>query len=356
MARLRRIRPAGVQVVEVTELTTGNAIVSILDINSGNIASVSANGSISVSVTSIIAGTSATSLGKAEDAVAGNGNTGVFVLGVRNNTHAIPTSANGDYSQISVDDQGDVYVNTPIAHDAVDADNPFKIGGYASAAAPSNVSADGDRVNAWYLRNGAAANVLTAAGALIGGDAANGLDVDVTRLPGITGSLAHDAVNTGANNPLPQGVEAIAHGTNPTAVSAGDVTKLYGNRAGIPFFIGGHPNVVTLEAAYTAAQTDVAIVTVSSGLKIVVTECEVICSNANTVNVGVRVGFGATTTPTTTGVVLTHPGVAPGSGVVRGTGAGIIGVGADGEDLRITCTVPTTGSIRVLVTYYTIES
>lgn len=60
---------------------------------------------------------------------------------------------------------------------------PTLVGGYASAAAPTDVSADGDAVRAWHLRNGAQATVLTAAGALIGGDATNGLDVDVTRVP-----------------------------------------------------------------------------------------------------------------------------------------------------------------------------
>lgn len=71
-----------------------------------------------------------------------------------------------------------------VAHDAVATGvNPKLIGGYASAAAPTAVSADGDSVRAWLLRNGAMATVLTAAGALVGGDASNGLDVDVTRLP-----------------------------------------------------------------------------------------------------------------------------------------------------------------------------
>jgi hypothetical protein len=69
------------------------------------------------------------------------------------------------------------------AHDAAAAGNPLLVGGYASAAAPASVSADADAVRAWYLRNGAQATVLTAAGALIGGDATNGIDVDVTRLP-----------------------------------------------------------------------------------------------------------------------------------------------------------------------------
>ncbi len=58
------------------------------------------------------------------------------------------------------------------------------VAGRASAAAPTDVSADGDAVAAWRLRNGAEAVVITAAGALVGGDVGNGLDVDVTRVGG----------------------------------------------------------------------------------------------------------------------------------------------------------------------------
>lgn len=170
----------------------------------------------------------------------------------------------------------------------------------------------------------------------------------------IVGNRDHDAVDAG--EVVGVGGVAIAHGTNPTAVAAADRTKWYFNRAGVPFVIGGHPNIVTIEAAYTAAQTDQAIITVSGGTKIVVTEIQIMADNANSVDVGVRVGFAAATTPTTTGVVLTHPGIPSGGGVNVGDGSGIVGVGADGEDLRITSEVPTSGSIRVLVKYFTIES
>ncbi len=171
----------------------------------------------------------------------------------------------------------------------------------------------------------------------------------------VTGSgVAHDGVDSG--NPHKVGGRAIAHGTNPTAVAAADRTDWLFSRAGVPFVIGGHPNPVTIEAAYTAAQTDTAIVSVSSGMKIVVTRCKVVADNANTVDVGYRVGFAAANTPTTTGVVSSHPGLAPGSGVTEGNGGGILGVGGDGEDLRITSEAPTTGSLRVVVTYYTVES
>lgn len=170
----------------------------------------------------------------------------------------------------------------------------------------------------------------------------------------VVGNIAHDGVDAG--NPIKIGGRAVAHGATPTAVAVADRTDLLTNRVGIPFIIGGHPNVVTFEAAYTAAQTDTAIVTVATGAKIVVTQIQATCDNANTVDVGLRVGFGTANTPTTTGVVLTHPGIAAGSGVSRGDGSGIIGVGADDADLRITSEVPTGGSLRILVSYYTVSS
>jgi hypothetical protein len=169
------------------------------------------------------------------------------------------------------------------------------------------------------------------------------------------GDIAHDGSDA-SSNPLKIGAKAIAHGANPTAVAAGDRTNIYANRAGIPWIIGGHPNIVTLEVEYTAAQTNAAIITVSSGTIIVVTQIQATLDEATTVGVGLRVGFATATTPTTTGVVLTHPGMVPGSGISRGDGSGILGIGADGEDLRITSEVPTTGALRILVSYYTIES
>jgi len=219
--------------------------------------------------------------------------------------------------------------------------------------------------------------------AVIPGDTANGLDVDVTRLPAlitstaiigkvkitdgttdaqvsttgglfIGGAVAHDGTDSG--NPVKVGMITIAHGTNPTAVAAADRTNLYANRAGIPFFIGGHPNIVSTEYATTLVSTDVAVVTVGAGAKVIVTQAQVVAANANTTFPQVRVGFGTANTPTTTGVILSHPGVPAGGGISRGDGSGIIGIGADNEDLRITNDVPTGGSIRVLVSYYTIES
>lgn len=315
-------------------------------------------------------------------------------------------------------------VSGDVAHDGTDAGEPVKIGGYAKAAAPTDVSADADRVNAWFLRNGALATVVTAAGALVAGDATNGLDVDVTRLPAlvagtanigdvdvltvpadpfganadaasasgsisaklrfiaatgipVTGSVAvtNAALNVGANsgakvegdvahdgvdagNPQKLGMRALAHGTNPTAVAAADRTDWLANRAGVPWVMGGHPNIVTIKhTTITTAVTDVAIVTVAGGLKIVVTSFIMTLDNASTVFPTVLMGFAAVNTPTTTGVIAAHGGVPAGGGFSRGDGSGIIGIGADGEDLRITTTGNATGNgLQVVVSYYTIES
>jgi hypothetical protein len=391
-------------------------------------------------------------------------------------------STDGSGTLIPADANG-LEVQGAVAHDGASAGNPLLQGGIASAAAPADVSADGDAVRAWHLRNGAAAVAVTAAGALVGGDATNGLDVDVTRVSGtvaigdgtnavsvstaaaddvantanrmrtasaphvfngttwdrmrgdvtngldvdvtrvqgtvavgdgtnavsvstaaadavantsnrirtaaalhvfngttwdrvrgditngidvdvtrvggvvdVEGNVAHDGVDSGF--PLKVGMRALAHGTNPTAVAAADRTDWLANRAGIPWVIGGHPNVVTVKhTTITTAVTDAAIITVAGGLKIVVTRITVTLDNASTVFPSVLIGFGATNTPTTTGVLASHGGVPAGGGMNVGDGSGILGIGGDGEDLRVTTVGNATGNgLQICVSYYTIES
>lgn len=66
---------------------------------------------LSVNAESIVPGTSATSLGKAEDAVAASGDTGVMALTVRADT-AAATGANGDYVPLLTDSTGRLHVAT----------------------------------------------------------------------------------------------------------------------------------------------------------------------------------------------------------------------------------------------------
>ena len=239
------------------------------------------------------------------------------------------------------------------------------------------------------LRNGAQATVLTAAGALIGGDATNGLDVDVTRVTGtvtvanggtfatqVDGSaltalqLIDDTVFTdddgftvGTSKINAVGGVCVAHGSSPDAADANDAGVFLMNRHRVPFMIGGHPNIITSSARITGSNTDTALAptTVNSGTKVVITRLSVTISNATTVNVGVKIGFGTTTitadsTTGATGVIIDNDGFAPGGGINIGDGSGMIAVGGDGEELRVTNDSPTSGAIHVTYSYYTIES
>jgi hypothetical protein len=179
--------------------------------------------------------------------------------------------------------------------------------------------------------------------------------------PVAAGDVAHDGADSG--NPVKVGHKAIAHGTNPTAVAAGDRTDSYANRAGIPFVIGGHPNVITRSATIDdadGAQTNASLLTVSAGSKIVVTSVSASCASSNSGAVAVRIGFatatlGAASESGTDGILL-EGNFAAGGGHQRGNGAGILGIGADNEDLRITCDDPAGGALYVTFSYYTIES
>jgi hypothetical protein len=178
----------------------------------------------------------------------------------------------------------------------------------------------------------------------------------------VSGDVAHDGVDAG--EPVKIGAKAIAYGSNPTAVAAADRTDLYANRHGVLMVLGGVPGVITKEWTFAdadGAQTDAALVTVSAGTKIAVTNIAAICDNANTGDVAVRVGFAAASlsaaaTTGIAGIVMSHPGIAAGSGYNRGDGSGVLGVGADGEDLRITCEDPAGGSIRIIASYFEIAS
>jgi len=178
----------------------------------------------------------------------------------------------------------------------------------------------------------------------------------------VGGGTPHDSVDSG--NPIKIGGKAVAHGSNPSAVAAGDRSNAYTNVHGIPFAIGGHPNIQSAEYYTTAAQTDDNILpAISTGTIYVITCITVTASAANTVNTSVRIGFGTANVPTqgssgadgVAKMILSHPGIAPGSGIVKGTGSGIVGIGGDGEELRITNSAPTTGSLIVQVDYFTIS-
>lgn len=179
----------------------------------------------------------------------------------------------------------------------------------------------------------------------------------------VAGDVAHDGVDSG--NPVKVGAKAIAHGANPTAVAAADRTDLFANRHGVQFTIGGHPNAKSATYITTAAGTDDNVMAaIAGGTKYAVTRITITLDESTTVGVGVRLGFGATTVPAlgasqadaVDDILVYHPGLVPGGGITIGDGSGVLGVGGDGAELRITNEVPTSGTLAVTVTYFTIES
>ncbi len=152
------------------------------------------------------------------------------------------------------------------AHDAAASGNPLLLGAYAKAAAPTNVSADADVARLWATLNGALCVNVTAAGALIPGDATNGLDVDVIRLGG--SDVAHDAADAGS----PHKVGFKASNALPTAVANADrangISDLWGRQ------LTGHIDPamqVTKGVNYTSTQTGAVIWDPTSGKKIAIT-------------------------------------------------------------------------------------
>lgn len=111
-----------------------------------------------------------------------SGQTGNLIQGAV--TTASPSYTTAQTSPLSLDTSGNLRVNVVTggagggnvtggtAHDAVGTGvNPVLVGGYASAAAPTDVSADGDATRIWLLRNGAQAVNQTFGGTLATGGA-----------------------------------------------------------------------------------------------------------------------------------------------------------------------------------------
>ena len=169
-----------------------------------------------------------------------------------------------------------------------------------------------------------------------------------------TGDEAHDAVDAG--NPVKVGGKSLAIGSNPTAVAAADRTDWYFNRHGIPYVLPGHMATTTISASYTSTQTDAAVITIGTPGKIVILGIAVMADGAGTGPLDVQVGFGAATI-TSTRAIIDHPGIVKGSGVSLGFAGGVVAMGGDNEDLRITAAGFGSGDeLTITVSYFTIES
>lgn len=195
----------------------------------------------------------------AEDAAHASGDPGVQILGVRRDTAASSTVTDGDYATLNLSSTGRLWTSALLdtalpagtnnigdvdvlsiaagdnnignvdivtmpnvtlaagtntnevvgdaAHDAAAAGNPVLVGAVASAAAPTDVTADGDAVRLWALRNGAQAVQPTLGGVLaVAGNGASGTGVQrVTIANDSTGVLATVSTVTTVTNITNQG-------------------------------------------------------------------------------------------------------------------------------------------------------
>jgi hypothetical protein len=152
-------------------VTVGNASIPVTD-DGGSLTvdgTVAATQSGTWNVGTVTPGTDATNLGKAEDAAHSASDVGVMALAVRNDSAATTlVSANGDYSAVSVDNRGRLYVNVngtvpvsipdPTVRPRPSADQTVLIyrristSGTNSALVTSNTGS-GIRVHGYYISN-----------------------------------------------------------------------------------------------------------------------------------------------------------------------------------------------------------
>jgi hypothetical protein len=130
---------------------TGVQRVTIANDSTGILATVTNVATIGTSVTP---GTAAANLGKAEDAVAATGDTGVMIFGVRTDTPATTTNASGDYHPLEIDANGALWTHPIQASFRIEVDSAglttattaYTSGDHAGTV---NTFANAARVSTW---------------------------------------------------------------------------------------------------------------------------------------------------------------------------------------------------------------
>ena len=179
------------QVDVVASLPAGSAAIGKLAANSGvDIGD--------VDVTSIVPGTGATNLGKAEDAAHSSGDTGVMALVVRNDVLDALAGSDGDYSALQVNKTGALNVTETVGH----------LGAHYESSTTANSSL---KIVAFQFLEDTKFSVLTPA---------------TSAYIGNTGGGGDDVANTEV---FPQGMTIFGRWTAFTLVSGGRVIAYLGD-------------------------------------------------------------------------------------------------------------------------------
>ena len=190
-----------------------------------------------IDVLTVITGTGATNLGKAEDAVHSSADTGVFTLGVRiTNANSSLVSSASDYSPFIVDDQGKLWthvreIETPAGDSILDdtADALKTIGQANSGVDIGDVSVNNaGGASSVNIQDGGNAITVDWAGTAppIG---AGAIATALRVTPANDTAGAHDAAVATSYVAI---VGAEARTTNPTAVANADVVRLTADTSG----------------------------------------------------------------------------------------------------------------------------
>jgi hypothetical protein len=205
------------------------------------------DGSLASITTSVVPGTGATNLGKAEDAAHTTGDTGVMALAVRRDADTTFVGADGDYAPLAVSADGYLKVEVFDGGDSHTIDGSVSVTGTVATQLPTAAT----------LADNASTPTAPAVGAfgmwhdgstwdMARGDATNGLlvnlgannDVSVTGTVTVdlaanndviaAGDVAHDTADSG--NPVKIG--GVARTTNPTAVADADRVDIFADDLG----------------------------------------------------------------------------------------------------------------------------
>lgn len=222
------------------------------------------------SSTALTPGTAAANLGKAEDAVAASGDTGLFILGVRRDTLTISSSASGDYNEVATGLYGEAltrdyekHAKTYSASDSV----------AAAASATDIFTITGNATTTVYVTKVIVSGIQTTAGLaevlLVKRSTANtgGTSTAVTAVPHDANDAAASAtlLKYTANPTTGTPVGTIRRGYNPIAGATSVVNPLvtyeFGDK-GRPIILRGTAQVLAVNlngVTLTGGTFDVAI-------------------------------------------------------------------------------------------------
>lgn len=274
-------------------------------------------GTIASITTSVVPGTAATNLGKAEDSVHTSGDVGVFALGVATDGSTALNAA-GDYGVLGTDTAGNVRVVGSVASGATDGGNPVKVAGKYNATLPTLTDAQRGDIQ------------ITSSGAII---AAMG-GVRTTGADGLTNSNIVFPVNS------------AAAGTNG-AMTAANVSPLLFNgttwdrirSGGVTGMAGVNPQATTTGgASFLNIAAGQATTTVKSGvgtLYAIILNSAATATNTTTVYDNTAASGTVIARPAaTTATVPTTLNYGP-TGLAFATGLTIITATANGSDMTV---------------------